>query len=243
MHLHLAHLYPRSMNTYGDTGNITCLKQRCTWRDIDVTIHEIEQGDPLPPVVDLYFFGGGQDAAQNSLTQDLQTKAERIRNDIHQGIPLLAICGGYQLLGHSYHPFDQEPLTGIGLFPVETHASHDRMIGNLVIEVDKRFSENLPHTVVGFENHSGKTTLLHGATPFGQVTHGFGNNGSDKTEGCVVNNAIGCYLHGSLLPKNPHIADWLILQACRRYNSRHTLQPLDDELEWQAHAAITGRYP
>lgn len=243
LHITLIHLYPRTMSTYGDTGNIICLQKRCEWRGIQVTIQPVEIGEEIPPQADLYFFGGGQDAAQGKVAEDLLLKSDRILTDTKAGVPLLSICGGYQLLGHSYHPADQKPIPGISLFPVETHASTDRMIGDLVITANPSLSLPKP-TIVGFENHSGKTYITDTtiAKPLGTVTHGFGNNGSDHTEGCITGSAIGCYLHGSLLPKNPHLADWLLTQALTRINPDYPLTSLEDDQEWAAHAAIVERY-
>jgi hypothetical protein len=242
MELNLVHLYPRLMNTYGDTGNIICLRQRCQWRDISVVVHAVEVGDEIPREADLYFFGGGQDAAQTSLGIDLGRKATRIQDDVLSGVPMLAICGGYQLLGKFYAPFDADPIPGIEVFPVETYASHERMIGNVVIELNPAFGWK-EKTAVGFENHSGKTRITaSSAAPLGKVLHGFGNNGRDGTEGCVVQNAIGCYLHGSLLPKNPHLADWLLEKALTRKYPDAVLDSLDDQVEWDAHHYIVGRY-
>jgi len=243
MHLTICHLYPLSMSTYGDTGNVRCLAQRCLWRNIGVTVQGADIDQPIPDKVDLYFFGGGQDAAQAGLARDLiERKGERIRQDIAAGVPLLAVCGGYQLLGRHYLPFGQEALPGLGIFPVETSASHDRMIGNIVIAGDTDVTETGHPAIVGFENHSGKTILAPGARPLGRVLRGHGNNGKDRTEGCIEQNAIGCYLHGSVLPKNPHLADWLLLKAAQRLDPRFALTPLNDDLEWQAHAAVRERY-
>ena len=237
-HLHIGHLFPQTMSTYGDTGNIRCLVQRCVWRGIEVTVHPFEIGDPLIGDIDLYFFGGGQDAAQTQISQDLQKKkADRILTDVKTGTPLLAVCGGYQLLGEAYFPFDADPVPGINLFPVETHASNLRMIGNLIIK-----SELLEgKTIVGFENHSGKT-LLKGGQSLGTVVTGFGNNGVDHQEGCIIENALGCYLHGPVLPKNPHLADWLIQKALLKKGYSPVLLPLNDELEWAAHHSLVARF-
>jgi CobQ-like glutamine amidotransferase family enzyme len=245
MKIHIGHLYPSTMSTYGDMGNVTCLRKRAEWRGLSVEVHALEIGVPIPKQIDLYFFGGGQDAAQTGLAADLLTRSSRLKSDISSGIPLLAICGGYQLLGKSYTPFGAEAIPGIGLFPVTTTASTDRMIGNLVIEVDRHLSVTTTHkTIVGFENHSGKTYLEKGneAHPLGQVLVGFGNNGQDHSEGCVINHAIGCYLHGSLLPKNPHVADWLLEKACQQHEAGYALEPLDDTVEWQAHDYCIDRY-
>jgi CobQ-like glutamine amidotransferase family enzyme len=195
----------------------------------------------LPATNDLYFFGGGQDASQAHIAEDLHSKAAQLKQDVENGVPLLAVCGGYQLLGTEYLPFSMDPVPGIGIFPVKTVASNDRMIGNLTITASTSLGLLEP-TIVGFENHSGKTTLLNSsAVPLGTVTKGFGNNGSDKTEGCILNNAIGCYLHGSLLPKNPHLADWLIGKALHRTNPESVITPLADTLEWLAHNQAVGR--
>lgn len=241
MRITIGHLYPNTMSTYGDVGNITCLVKRAEWRGIEARVIGLEVGEPIPAGIDLYFFGGGQDMAQGSVGKDLQIRADRLRKDVADGIPLLSICGGYQLLGEAYLPAGADPIPGIGIFPVRTEASNQRMIGDLVIENKLGLA---PQSIVGFENHSGKTRLLtKEATPLGTVRHGFGNNGEDHTEGCVLNNAIGCYLHGSLLPKNPHLADWLLQRAIARHDPEYKLKALDDALEWQAHRYIVDRYP
>ncbi len=232
MNLTIGYLYGDLMNIYGDTGNIICLQKRCEWRGIEVKVKQISIGDKLKnDEVDLYFFGGGQDQNQIDVAKDLVTsnKAQVIR-DVERGVPLLSICGGYQLLGEYYAPFEGPKLEGLGIFPAYTKASHDRMIGNLVISTEE-FSQ-----LVGFENHSGKTFLKNGAQPLGKVAKGFGNNGEDNTEGCIYKNAIGCYMHGSLLPKNPALADWLIKKALEvKYGKEIELEPLNDDLESQAH--------
>lgn len=238
MELHLGYLYPHSMNTYGDTGNVLCLQQRCSWRGITLVIHEIEIGAPIPKEIDLYFFGGGQDAAQEAISADLFTKQERIRTDFEKNIPLLAICGGYQLLGESYQPFKADPIPGLGIFPVITSASASRLIGNVVIASNPLFGFKTHPTLVGFENHSGKTTFTNTeASPLGTILKGSGNNGEDHTEGCLTRNAIGSYLHGPLLPKNPHLADWILEKSLK-----NKISPLDDTLEWRAHTEIVERY-
>lgn len=226
------------MNIYGDTGNIISLQKRCEWRGIEVEVKQISVGDKLNAKnVDLFFFGGGQDQQQNNVAEDLQKgKGKVIKAEVERGIPLLSICGGYQLLGHYYAPFDAPKLEGVGVFDAYTDASHDRMIGNIVIS--SMFGD-----LVGFENHSGKTFLKKGATPFGKVEAGFGNNGTDQTEGCIYKNAIGCYMHGSLLPKNPVLADWLIAKALEvKYGKKVELKPLDDILENHAHRAAIVKF-
>ncbi len=248
----IGYLYPDLMNIYGDTGNIITLKMRAVWRGIEVKVINISIGDNLasrlsgPPAgqagvnvnPDIYFFGGGQDQQQVEVSKDLQksNKGKIIKKDIERGIPLLSVCGGYQLLGEYYLPHQGEKLKGIGLFPAYTVASNDRMIGNIVIE--SAFGE-----LVGFENHSGKTYLKKGAVPLGMVASGFGNNGSDKTEGCMYKNAIGCYMHGSLLPKNPKLADWLLKKALEvKYKKEIEFSPLDDSIELQAHNKLIKKF-
>lgn len=222
----IGHLYGDLMNIYGDEGNIIALRKRAEWRGIEVEVRQISLGDKIKPgEIDLYFFGGGQDQAQGIVAKDLASKAEILRADIEDGIPFLAICGGYQLLGAYYQPAEGPRLEGVGIFQAHTKASTQRMIGNIVIKTDEG-------ELVGFENHSGKTYLDKGAQPLGRVISGFGNNGEDKTEGCIYKNAIGCYMHGSLLPKNPDLADWLLEKALKM-----ELKPLDDSLEKKAHQA------
>lgn len=246
MKLHLAYLYSDLMNIYGDRGNVITLSERCRWRGIELEISELTIGQKLDPSeYDLYFFGGGQDREQIAVADDLRTtKGEALKKAVVEGAALLSICGGYQLLCRYYQPFDSERLEGIGLFDAWTGASKLRMIGNLAITVSADVARDLgdsPRTVVGFENHSGKTYLGQGAKPFGKVDVGFGNNSHDGTEGACYRHAIGCYLHGSLLPKNPHIADLLIRWSLERRYDKVDLEPLDDTLEWQAHASALKR--
>ena len=237
MKLTIGYLYGDLMNIYGDTGNIIALKKRAQWRGIEVTIKQISVGDNFKKgEVDVFFFGGGQDQAQEIVAKDLQKKGRIIKSEVERGVPLLSICGGYQLLGAYYKPHKGPKLPGIGLFPVYTLASFDRMIGNIVIE--SQFGK-----LVGFENHSGKTHLKKGALPFGMVVKGFGNNGADQTEGVIYKNAIGCYMHGSLLPKNPKLADWLLKKALEvKYSKEIKLKPLDDEVETLAHQKAIQKF-
>lgn len=230
MKIVIGYLYGDLMNIYGDTGNIICLKKRCEWRGIEVEVKQITIGDSLKKgTADLFFFGGGQDQAQSEVSQDLVKKSGLLKSEIERGVPLLSICGGYQLLGKYYEPFEGKKLEGVGIFQAYTKASNDRMIGNIVIKSE--FGE-----LVGFENHSGKTFLDKDAQALGQIIKGSGNNGEDKTEGCIYKNAIGCYMHGSLLPKNPQLADWLIQKALEiKHKKKVELKHLDDQLENKAH--------
>ena len=241
MKLVLVHLYPDLMNVYGDRGNIITLERRCAWRGIELEVRARTLGEALDPEeADLIFFGGGQDREQGVVAADLiGQKAAAIKRSVEEGAALLAVCGGYQLLGKFFRMGNGEELPGIGLFDAWTVAGERRCIGNVVIDCGWDASGR---QLVGFENHSGKTYLGPGCEPLGRVRHGFGNNGEDKAEGAVYKTAFGCYLHGSLLPKNPWFADHLILQALRRRAGSETrLEPLDDRLENLAHETMVAR--
>jgi CobQ-like glutamine amidotransferase family enzyme len=237
MKLSICWLYGSSMNIYGDRGNVLALAQRCRWRGIQADIVQLGLGEPLEPgKYDIYFWGGGQDREQISVSADVQgAKGEALKAEIEDGAPLLSVCGGYQLLGHYYRPGDGADLPGIGLFDVTTTAGNVRFIGNIVVET-REFGE-----LVGFENHSGLTHLGPNAEPLGKVRVGRGNNGVDGTEGCRYRNAIGCYMHGALLPKNPKLSDFLIRAALRRRYNLDVLPALDDALETTAHVSAVGR--
>ncbi len=237
MRLRIGWLYARTMNIYGDRGNVLALVERCRRRGIEVEVREIGVGEPLEPgCCDLFFWGGGQDREQIAAAFDLQgAKGEVLRREIERGVPVLAVCGGYQLLGHFYRPHDGPELPGLGIFDAWTVAGNRRMIGNVVVE-SPEFGE-----LVGFENHSGRTFLGSTAQPLGVVRIGYGNNGEDRTEGCRYRNAIGTYLHGPLLPKNPQLTDFLIACALRLHGWEEPLVPLDDELARLAHAEAVAR--
>lgn len=237
MKLTICWLYGAGMNIYGDRGNVLALAQRCRWRGIEAEIVSLGVGEPLDPDrFDLYFWGGGQDREQISAAHDMQgAKGEALRQAVEDGAPLLAVCGGYQLLGRFYRPQQGAELPGIGLFDAWTEAGDERFIGNIVVATDEFGA------VVGFENHSGRTYLGPGVRPLGRVRVGHGNNGADGTEGCRYRNAIGCYLHGALLPKNPAVTDFLIAAALRRRHGDIDLPPLDDTMEQAAHAAAVAR--
>ena len=230
MELTLIHLYPDLMNIYGDLGNIAALGFRCAKRGIKLKIRNVSRKDKLTPgSFDLVFGGGGQDQQQAVVSQDLPTKKAALIQAAKNGIPMLTICGSYQLFGCYFKPFQGPTLKGVGIFNAYTVASRQRKIGNILIKT--ALGE-----LVGFENHSGNTYLADKDQALGRVIRGFGNNGQDKTEGCRVHNAFGCYLHGSLLPKNPHLADYLIKLALEtKYQKLIKLRALNDRLEWQAH--------
>lgn len=230
-------LYGHEMNIYGDRGNVMALAQRACWRGIDATVETVGVGEPLDVnSFDLLFWGGGQDREQVAVSADLQgAKGRDLRAAIEDGMPILAICGGYQLLGHEYRPHEGEPLPGIGAIEAWSQAGDERFIGNVVVETEE-FGD-----LVGFENHSGQTFLGAGVKPLGRSVVGHGNNGQDGFEGARAYNAIGCYLHGALLPKNPQLTDWLIARAVERVDYGRDLPPLDDEFEMRAHEQVRQR--
>ncbi len=233
--LRIAWLYGSLMNIYGDRGNVLALAQRARWRGIEPEVLELGIGEPIPDDIDIFFFGGGQDDAQIAVSRDLAgDKGEVIKRSVEGGAALLSVCGGYQLLGHEYRPHDAEPLAGIGLFDLTSTAGPERFIGNVV--VDSEWG-----TLVGFENHSGLTYLGDGVQPLGKVRIGRGNNGKDGFEGARYKRAIGCYLHGALLPKNPQVADWLIEGGLIRRYGEANLTALGDRLERLAHESAIGR--
>jgi lipid II isoglutaminyl synthase (glutamine-hydrolysing) len=239
--LRLVHLYPDLMSVYGDRGNVLALMRRAAWRDIDLEVSELTVGDRLDPEeADLIFFGGGQDREQEVVSPDfLQQKAQAVREAVDLGAALLSVCGGYQLLGQTYTTVDGQELPGAGLFDVRSVPGPKRHIGNVLVETDL---DGQQRTLVGFENHSGRTYLGPSTRPLGRTVVGAGNNGEDHTEGAVYKDAIGCYLHGSLLPKNPWLADRLLAAALRhRLSEPVELAPLDDGLEDDAHRAMAMR--
>lgn len=237
--LNLVHMYPTLLNLYGDRGNIITLRQRCAWRGIDLQVVEVGLEEPFPDLqVDLLFMGGDQDREQEVVVADLRRNhGHSIRQAVEDGTPFLAVCGSFQLLQKFYHPGDGPDLQGIGLFDAYTvHPGHHvpRCVGNVVVEWEQG-------TIVGFENHGGRTFLEGGTKPLGRVISGFGNNGKDGTEGARVANLFGTYVHGSLLPKNPAFADLLLQLALERRYPGLELLPLDDTLEQRAHEAALLR--
>jgi CobQ-like glutamine amidotransferase family enzyme len=233
--LRLLALYPEQMNIYADRGNILFLQRRTEWRGIDFEYAAAGPGDGFDPTAhDLIYIGGGQDRDQVLVAEDmLRTKRDAIASAVDDGAALLAVCGGYQLLGHRYQLGDQS-ITGLGIADLETvREPGPRLIGNVSIEVDLGQG---PTVLAGFENHGGRTYLGSSAEALGRVLHGHGNNGRDGYEGVQQANMIGTYLHGPLLPKNAWLADRLIALAIgRRTGSEPELEPLGDELEISAH--------
>lgn len=230
----ILYLYPHEMNTYGDWGNVLVLQKRLEWRGYSVEVVEHRPGDDLKTKPNLLFFGGGQDSGQGLILQDLGRIADRLKAWIEAGLPVLAICGGYQLLGREFITHSGEELQGVGVLPVTTLAESGRLIGNVVLQSDV-FGE-----VVGFENHSGRTSFLHEeVVALGRVQSGGGNNGVDGKEGIIYKSTIGTYLHGPLLPKNPQVADWLIARALGVSNKE--LVQLPDTFVAQARAAVTRK--
>ena len=236
--MRIAHLYPDLLNLYGDRGNIMCLQYRCRQRGIQVTVDEISVGDPFDHTkYDLLFIGGGQDFEQEVLLDDLKgEKTAELKAAIEDGVPVLAICGGYQMLGQYYKTWDGVQCDFTGALDLYTVGSKQRMIGNYMFTCDE-----LGCTVVGFENHSGKTYLGDGVKPIGKVLAGYGNNGEDGFEGARYKNVFATYSHGCLLPKNPQIADFVLKTALERKYGALELKPLDNALEIAAHDYMQKR--
>jgi lipid II isoglutaminyl synthase (glutamine-hydrolysing) len=239
MELRLLALYPEQMNIYADRGNIIFLRRRCEWRGIGFSYDAAGPGDSLDPDAhDLIYIGGGQDRDQRIVAQDMvATKRDGLAEAVEDGVVVLAVCGGYQLLGRGYQ-MGEERIEGLGLADLETvREPGPRLIGNVAIEIDLGGG---PREVAGFENHGGRTYLGDGAEPLGRVIRGHGNNGKDGREGVRRLNMIGTYLHGPLLPKNAWLADRLIQLALARVEGAEPeLAPLDDALEDAAHESAS----
>ena len=245
-------LYPELMSTYGDRGNIITLQKRCEWRSIKVEIVPIDQTTPNSQLstLNLLFGGGAQDREQEIVMRDLHNKKETIKELIEKDIPALFVCGAPQLMGKYYEPAEGKRIEGLGIFDMESRhpgPNQERLIGNIIAEnhtknLSTTYSLPPPHSLGGVENHGGRTYLGPNAKPFAKILKGYGNNGEDGTEGVVYKNAIGCYLHGPLLPKNPQIADYLIAKALEvKYKKEITLEPLDDAIEEKAKSTIAQR--
>jgi hypothetical protein len=261
--LTIAHLYPNQLNLYGDTGNLIALKRRCGWLGIDYQIVPLDLGDRIVPgQTDLYFMGGGQDKDQLAVIDDFhQLKHSTIQADTETGVVFLGVCGGYQLMGNTFLMGDGEVTRGLGVINVETQAPgpdvKERCTGHLIVELMPEIYRELQtiypagqsdrailNTLVGFENHSGQTFLGPEVKPLARTLAGFGNNASAQYEGARYRNIFGSYLHGALLPRNPHFADYLIwLALVRKYQDPDLkLKPLPDREERSAHAYFVRRY-
>lgn len=232
-------LYPKDMNLYGDWGNTLVLKKRLEWRGFSVEIIDHNPGDATDfSTGDIFVGGGGQDAGQLAIQDDLLSRGEELKTLANDGVPMLLICGMYQLFGRQFVTNDGSIIRGIGVLPVETTAGEERLIGNITLESDQ-FG-----TIVGYENHSGQTFLDDIVQPLGKVVRGAGNNTTDGTEGVRFNNVIATYLHGSLLPKNPTIADFLIAKALeRRGISAEDLKPLEVDTLAQTAQQVAAERP
>jgi CobQ-like glutamine amidotransferase family enzyme len=251
--LTITHLYPELMNLYGDLGNVICLRQRSEWRGIDVEVKNVGIGDKLPADTDIYFFGGGQDNDQLLVFKDLvETKKQKLVSDINAGVAFLAICGGYQLLGEYFLDSEGNRIEGIGVLPLETvspgQGMVNRAVGNLITDVSAQPGLSSHYsglkTLVGFENHSGRTRFTDASkiSPLGKVLTGYGDNEDQVSDGALFQNTIGSYMHGSVLPKNPHLADFLISKALERKYGASDLARLDDAAEIAAHNYMLKRY-
>lgn len=238
MEINICHLYPDLLNVYGDIGNILILKQRAEKRGIKVNVENVSMNDRFNQEnYDIVFFGGGQDYEQSIVSTDLvENKKEEITTYIENGKVFLCICGGYQLLGKTYATSTGEVLEGLGILDIYTEGSKDRLIGNSII-----YNEEFNETYVGFENHSGKT-YIGDLKPLGIVKHGFGNNGKDNKEGCIYKNTFCTYFHGSLLAKNPELADRILTLALKNKYEEISLQPLDDTFELKAKNHVINKY-
>lgn len=235
--INIVHLFPDLLNLYGDGGNVMALRRRCEWRGIPVQVSEVGMGDAMDFAhADIVFIGGGADREQLIVKDAMMGHKAELQSYVADGGVLLAVCGGYQFLGHRY-VMGEESVEGLGIVDMETVRGEGRLIGNAVIESD---IASMP--IVGFENHGGRTTLGSGVKPLGRVlgaTHG--NNGEDGLEGVHQGNLVGTYLHGPLLPKNPQVADYLIARALERRGDSCELAPLDDAVENAANRVMASR--
>lgn len=242
--LHIVWLYPDLMSTYGDRGNIITLEKRLIWRDIEVSTQMLSINDDsqLLKKADFIFMGGAQDREQTIVAKDFERgKAHVLHQLIEEDIPGLYICGAYQFLGKYYKEADGTEIKGLGILDLYTEnpGNLPRLIGNTLINTDFMENEN---NLVGFENHGGRTYLGNNIKPLGKIVKGYGNNGTDSTEGAIYKNSFGSYFHGPILPKNPYFADHLLtLSLQKKYQEDISLSQLDDSVEMKAHQAIVSR--
>lgn len=255
--INIGWLYPELMSTYGDRGNVMVLANRARWRGIGVKIIHINPKTSSSDLAgcDLIFAGGAQDRQQTIVIKDLLPRRNLFKSLFDRDIPGLFVCGAPQLLGHSYITGDNAKLPGLGIFDMETRhfgKNKPRCIGNLVCQLTGEFigrlrelipPESVKPTIIGFENHGGRTYLGSGVAPLAEVLSGYGNNGEDLTEGAVYRNCLATYSHGPFLSKNPHISDWLLATALKvKYGKKIILSPLSDDPEWQAHNSLVTRF-
>lgn len=239
MELRIAHLYPDLLNLYGDRGNIQCMRMRCEWRGIDAEVTEYKLADPVDfSAADIVLLGGGSDREQQIVCTRLQALREDFHAYVEDGGCVLAICGGYQLLGH-YYDTAEGRMEGLSVLDLYTEQGSPRLISNVVLRNENK--ELFPYEIVGFENHGGRT-YIGSNEPFGKVVHGYGNNGKDGGEGVLYKGVIGTYLHGPLLPKNPHVCDHLLRMALERKYGTAMLEPLDDREELEANRYAVKRF-
>lgn len=232
----IAHLYPELLNLYGDSGNMLVLRKRLEWRGMACDLEEVHMGDvPRLADVDIVFIGGGSDREQRIVCEELLRMRAEVEAFVEDGGVLAAVCGGYQLLGHSYLMGDEE-VPGLALVDLYTDRGSPRLVGNVAVR-----SRIARDPIVGFENHGGRTHLGPGVEPLGEVLHGYGNDGTSGKEGCLYNNVVGTYVHGPLLPKNPDVADYLLARALDRRYGTAELEPLDDEAEREANRIMLHR--
>ena len=238
MKIGVGHLYPDYLNIYADRGNIAVLAERAARRGHELEVTAIGVGEGVHAgEIDLYYVGGGQDREQSLIAPDIEAKGPALQDAVAGGAAFLAVCGGYQLLGRYYRDRSGAELPGCSLLPLHTVAGERRMIGDVLLEC-----EWAGQTLAGFENHAGRTYLEDGAEPLGRVLAGFGNDGASGYEGCKAGRVVGTYLHGPLLPRNPWFADWMLAEAAaHQLGEAPRFEPLDDELELQAHGVSAER--
>ena len=233
--LTIVQLYPDDMNIYGDWGNVLTVKKRAEWHGFDVNLIDYNVGDTFPENADILIGGGGQDSGQLKVQADLQKLAPTLQALADDDTPMLMICGLYQLFGRFFKTSKGQIIDGIGIFHTETHAGPERLIGNIVTH-NEQFGD-----IIGYENHSGQTFIDSDMQPLGTIVRGAGNNGQDETEGCMYRNVIGTYLHGSLLPKNPAIADALIEEAAKKKFGDFTPTVIEDRFAAKAREVALKR--
>ena len=236
MKITIGHLYPDLLNLYGDRGNIQCMRKRLEWRGFEAEVREFQLDDRIDfAALDIVLLGGGSDREQMLVCSQLKKIQKDFQSYVEDGGSVLAVCGGYQLLGH-YYDTEEGRIEGLSLVDLYTKQGSPRLISNIVIE-----NEHFPYPIVGFENHGGRT-YINENRPLGKVIFGFGNNGEDQQEGVLYRNVIGTYLHGPLLPKNPHLCDYLLKNALERKYGSQELTPLDDTQEKEANDYIVKRF-